>query len=279
MNCANTGAASLSDRSTCELLFLNDSEKQVRRQMGSGDSLMVNRPGLAADQKVFSTAARKGNTRSSATLSEQPMSEHLTRISHLDKSRVKKAGEVCARAFFDYPMQTFLLPKETERAREGPAYFQALVRYVARYGEVYAPSDDIEAVALWLPSETGFFPITNAIYDGLLFRLLAMGVSFNKKHFALDAIRQELHQKNAPLPHHYLNVLAVDPAHQGKRLASKLLNAMFEQTDALGRPCYLETYKALNARIYQRYGFETIERRPIPAMGLECWSMLRPPQS
>jgi ribosomal protein S18 acetylase RimI-like enzyme len=70
----------------------------------------------------------------------------------------------------------------------------------------------------------------------------------------------------------------VDPRHQGKGLARRLLKAMFERLDREGLPCFLETESTTNVAIYKKYGFAVVEEGKIPGTEVPHWAMLREPQ-
>jgi len=83
----------------------------------------------------------------------------------------------------------------------------------------------------------------------------------------------------APVKHWYLAVLAVDPQHQGKGYASKLLNEMLSYIDEEGLPCYLETEGEKNIAMYQHFGFEAADEFAVPGMKDKLVAMLRKPKT
>ena len=87
------------------------------------------------------------------------------------------------------------------------------------------------------------------------------------------------HKKLAPGSHWYLAVLAVDPKHQGKRYASKLLNEMLSHIDKEALPCYLETEGEKNVAIYQHFGFEVVDEFVVPNTTDKLIAMLRQPKA
>ncbi|KAH7028871.1 acyl-CoA N-acyltransferase [Microdochium trichocladiopsis] len=60
-------------------------------------------------------------------------------------------------------------------------------------------------------------------------------------------------------PHWYLEMLATDPAHQGRGAGSRLLRYGCEQADRDGVEAYLEASPG-GARMYHRHGFEEVGR-------------------
>ena len=101
---------------------------------------------------------------------------------------------------------------------------------------------------------------------------------------AEDAINAA-HAKHAPGPHVNVQLMAVAPEHQGKKLCSLLMRAVSAVADEHGLPCYLETSGERNAQIYERFGYEKVERvtvldpkkkRDAPAYD-DFYAMVRPP--
>ena len=78
-----------------------------------------------------------------------------------------------------------------------------------------------------------------------------------------------------PRPHWYLMQIGIDPDHQGKGYASRLIRAMLLKIDKESMPCYLETETEKNVALYQYFDFEVIEEFIVPDTELRLWAMLR----
>ena len=86
------------------------------------------------------------------------MDDGLNGIYRLEKDDVERAARILARAFGNDPLTLHAFSEE-ERSEENLYYFFLIpLKYCLRYGEVYAPSFDIEGVALWLTSDK--YPVT-----------------------------------------------------------------------------------------------------------------------
>lgn len=59
--------------------------------------------------------------------------------------------------------------------------------------------------------------------------------------------------------HFYLGILGVDPVCQGRSYATRLLAPVLARADAEGTLCHLESSKAANVPIYERFGFKLVE--------------------
>jgi len=73
--------------------------------------------------------------------------------------------------------------------------------------------------------------------------------------------------------HCYFGPLAVDAHLQGMGIGSKLLRVFCARMDAAGEDAYLETDKAINVRLYERFGFEVVTEGEV--LGIPNWFMLR----
>ena len=69
-------------------------------------------------------------------------------------------------------------------------------------------------------------------------------------------------------------MIGVDPNHQGKGFASRLIYPMLARMDKEGLPCYLDTNNEGNVKIYEHIGFKLIKKYLIPGTSVLNWSML-----
>jgi GNAT superfamily N-acetyltransferase len=74
----------------------------------------------------------------------------------------------------------------------------------------------------------------------------------------------------------YLEILGVDPAHQGGGLGPRLLAGVLARADREGRACYLETSRPANVGFYGRLGF-AVEREVVLVPGGVPFTMMRRP--
>jgi ribosomal protein S18 acetylase RimI-like enzyme len=78
----------------------------------------------------------------------------------------------------------------------------------------------------------------------------------------------------------YLNLCAVDPAHQGRGIGGQLLARQLDQLDRDRRTAYLVASNLASRRLYQRNGFRFGPRSPmtLPDGHTVMYRGLRPPQ-
>ncbi len=78
-------------------------------------------------------------------------------------------------------------------------------------------------------------------------------------------------------PHLYLQALGTDPSKQGKGFVGAVMRRQLMHADASGLPAFLESTKAANIPIYQRYGFELTGKIELPGGGPIIYPMWRRP--
>jgi GNAT superfamily N-acetyltransferase len=203
------------------------------------------------------------------------MKSELSGLVRLEKSQLKPAAEMMARAFQDNPLSVYFFPDVSERKNKLPYIFQFMISYGLLYGEAYATSPNLEGVAVWLPSEKARMTRRRDIKNEGLSRLFKVERETAAKWRSFDDYVSLLHKRHVPFPHWYLQLLGIAPAYQGKGYAGTLLKAMFTRIDKERLPCFLETDEKGNVSIYQHYGFKVVEEGVVPGSEVTIWAMLR----
>ena len=196
-------------------------------------------------------------------------------IVRLNRSHVKRATKALIRAFWNHPPLQYYFPDKAERERIAPYFFSVSVFNGIRYGEVHATSQDLEGIAVWLPSDN--YPVTlwRLLRSVPLSEILGFGIYRGSRMRGLGQYIDAVHSRLAPFKHWFLQAIGVDPQFQGRGYASKLLRPMLSRIDKEGLPCYLETLEAQNVRLYEHFGFKVIEESNVPDTNLTNWAMLR----
>ncbi len=193
------------------------------------------------------------------------------------------AARMLARAFVHDPLMLFAYGDGSEeRSTEGGYYyFQFPLKYCLHYGEVYAPTSDLEGAAAWMPSDKWpitFWKMIRVTSIWLMMKVVCkFGIGIMNRMMPVGRHLDETHKRLAPFDHLYLQTLGVDPEHQGKGYASRLLKPMFARLDEEGTPCYLETFTEKDVQIYTHFGFEMLEESVVPDTDITSWAMLRQP--
>jgi ribosomal protein S18 acetylase RimI-like enzyme len=199
-------------------------------------------------------------------------------VSPLTDRQVEVAAGQLARAFFDYPLWTWLIPDEARRAKLLPLSALVSVRWGVLMRETYI-TDPAAGIAIWMPpdahdgdldpdgSRTGWHEFERQAGPWIVERLEAMSAEQRPRRD--DAA--------AGQPYWYLPWLGVDPRAQRSGAGSALLAAMFVRTDAASVACILETEKAANVPYYERHGFSVSHEGVVPLGGPPYWTMIRRP--
>ena len=201
----------------------------------------------------------------------------LQRSRRLDAASHRRASAVLARAFFDYALMVYASPDAGRRARGVSTLYGALVSDCLRHGEVYGTQDGA-GVACWLPPERAHLTLLRQLRAGMLALPLRFGPVALRRLIAYDTLGRALHHEHAPMPHWYLAAIGVEPERQGQGVAATLMQPILQRADTEGLPCYLETHREANLRIYEKHGFETAARADPPGHDLPIWAMLRRPR-
>ncbi len=207
------------------------------------------------------------------------MDESVSGLHKLEKTDIDRATEMLARAFYDDPLTLYAYSDGGRESDSLLYFFQFPLKYCLRYGEGYAPTSEVEGVALWLPSNK--YPITfwrtlrTASLWFMFKTIRKIGSGRLKRMAYIGSQIDKAHKRLAPFAHRYLSILGVDPEHQGQGYASKLLKPIFARLDEEGVPCYLDTLTEKNVCIYEHLGFKVLEKIDIPDTDITSWAMLR----
>jgi GNAT superfamily N-acetyltransferase len=203
------------------------------------------------------------------------MSVDLNTICRLKRTQVTPAVAMLDRAFKDYSLNAGLFSDASGEEGKTPSSFLPLIRYGLKFGEVYATSSNLEGVAVWLPSDKVKRTLWRKIRSGDFSMFSLRAKKMRSRLAAFLEYSNSVHRRWAPFPHLYLQLLGVDPVHQGKGYGSVLMKFMFERIDKSRLPCYLETHAAENVPIYERHGFRVVEEGTVPGSQVKAWAMLR----
>ena len=186
------------------------------------------------------------------------------------------ACRVVEQAFASDPALTHLLPDPDKRARTAPHIARAFLRYGMSHGIVWC-TDDVSGVALRRPPGKEHMSLLGILTSGIAWLPFHLGIRGTWRMLMADRETTARHRRLMRGPHWYLWMIAVDPNRQGEGLGGQLMARTFEQADALGVPCYLETSHPRAKSIHEAHGFISREQGVIPGTDLMVWSMVREP--
>jgi len=184
---------------------------------------------------------------------------------------------VLGRAFAEYELLRHYFHDETERHAVANTVAFISLSLCLKYGEVYMSSEKLEGVAAWLPpgkAPFGGWQIVRSVPLRILARFGRQGAG---RMWSYGRFADSLHRRLVPYPHWYLQIIGVDPAHQGEGFSSRLLRPVLERIDLERMPCFLETNNEKNAAIYRRFGFEVLSEDKLPGTEVTSFAMLRKP--
>jgi len=184
---------------------------------------------------------------------------------------------MCARSFRDAPHIEYFFVDERRRDRDAEALFRMRLRYGLLYGEVYATSEQLEGISMWLPSKHASFTMWREIRAGGTRLYRAVGADAVARMTQVSKHNECLRTQSVATPHWFLSLIAVDPDHQRQGHASHLLVPRLRRLDRDPLSCYAETTDRTVLSFYDRLGFDVGEPSVVPGTELAVWPLLRPP--
>jgi GNAT superfamily N-acetyltransferase len=201
----------------------------------------------------------------------------MTDIAQLDAAHSDRAHEALSRAFFDYNVMVYAAPNSAHRAAGVATVYGAILADCLRWGEVYGTTDGVGA-ACWLPPGRPLMTLPRQLRSGMLRLPWRFGLVGFSRLVAYDNMARRLHHLHAANPHWYLAAIGVEPRCQGRGIGGALMQPILARADADRLPCYLETHKPENVRLYQRHGFGICCHAEVPGHPLPIWAMSRNPR-
>ena len=202
------------------------------------------------------------------------MSKDRHSLYRLTKKDVRRASVVLGDAFQHDPVWNAVLGDATPAQRA--AAFETPVRYGLKYGEVYAPTENLEGVTSWLPGRLADMTFWRVLRCGALWAGLKLGPQAARLmgpiFRPIEADRRETMRGRAYI---YLQVLGVAPEYQGQGHGGKLVRALIEKSEQAGLPLYLETETEGNVCLYEHFGFRVVKQISLPIIDLPMWEMVR----
>lgn len=200
-------------------------------------------------------------------------SQQQLHIRKVTRDDVPAVSRLLARAFDDDPFITYLVKQDARRFERMTSLMRlVLTNYTMNLEETYV-TEGFEGAASWnAPSRRPGGLLTDL--RGLPSLVSATGFGgVGQAIRALDLLEQE-HPK---APHYYLEIIGVEPEHQGKGIGSQLMASVLSRADQEGAPAYLENSKERNLPLYERHGFRVTKELHLPKGGPTVWLMWREP--
>ena len=195
------------------------------------------------------------------------------------RGEIIRAGKVLADAFQHDPLWNKIFEGEPDIEKRFRAHSEVPVRYCLKYGEVYAPSEDLEGVVAWVPGKYADMTAWRIIRSGAMGAAMRMGLNASKKLGPIfKPITEDRHEHMVNSNYLYLLVVGVATKLQGKGFGRKLIKAAIEKSEREGLQLYLETETEENMKMYEHFGFRLFKKIMLPIVDLPMWEMARKPK-
>jgi RimJ/RimL family protein N-acetyltransferase len=188
----------------------------------------------------------------------------------------RRIGTVLARAFYDDPVTSWMLPDDRTRLKSLTRAFTGLARhhFLPRGGsEVGRRDGSIGAATLWDPPGR-----RKASRVEELRMAPVMLWSFRSRVPALAQVQELMEEHHPEEPHWYLMLIGSDLSVRGGGFGQALMRSRLDRCDAERVPAYLENSNPKNEAYYLRFGFEVIGEIKLPDGGPPTWPMWRDPR-
>ena len=197
----------------------------------------------------------------------------IDRLYQLTQDDFIPASNMLGDAFREDPIWSEILKNHEEKF---PITFGVPIKYTLKYGKIFAPTSELEALAAWLPTPYVDMTFWRLIRSGSLLVAAKLGQDIGKQ---ISNVFKQITQDRQNLmkgDYVYLYVLGVTPKKHGNGLGTNLVRTMQNNLPPKV-PIYLETESERNVRFYERLGFEVINKFQVPILGLPMWEMVYQP--
>jgi GNAT superfamily N-acetyltransferase len=203
------------------------------------------------------------------------------KIAALARKDIQDSGGILGRAFQDDPAILMMLAESgAEERTEGSAIlFMNQLLTCSRNGSPMIVRDAMGILAAFSLYPPGTYPIPPTEQVKMILLTVLKARLFRRQTWlALGRgikLLDEMQKKHPKDPHYYLEVLGVDPGHQGKGIGSMILGSINEKADKDGVGFYLETAQPRNLPLYKRFGYQIVDQKDV--LGVTLWFMWRNP--
>jgi ribosomal protein S18 acetylase RimI-like enzyme len=195
----------------------------------------------------------------------------------IEKNDVERCVTTLKDAFKDDPLWKEVFRDDPDKDKALTGFFTIPILYWIKFGKVYATSEQIEGVAVWLPGEKSYMGFLGLLRSGAASYGARIGkpsmknLSLLGKHLEPDRKRFMKGKKYT-----YLTIIGVNSTHQGKGYGSILLNKIAAECDEAGE--HLETESEETVKFYEKHGFYIQQKINLSKINVPMWEMVRPPQ-
>ena len=197
----------------------------------------------------------------------------------VQKGDIARASKVLADAFQHDLLWNKIYEGDPDIGKRFHAFFEGGVRYCLKYGEVYAPSENLEGVIGLVPGKYADMNAWRAIRSGTMGVGMRMGLNTAKKMGTIfKPIVKDRREHMAGYAFLYVLVFGVSTGLQGKGFGRQLIGAAIEKSEREGLHLYLDTETEENVKMYEHFGFRLLKKITLPVVELPMWEMVRKPK-
>jgi ribosomal protein S18 acetylase RimI-like enzyme len=197
----------------------------------------------------------------------------------VQKGDITQAGKVLADAFQRDPLWNKIFEGESDLEKRFRAMSEVSVKQGLKYGDVYAPSEDLEGIVAWVPGKYADMTAWQILCSGNMATVMRMGLNALKRMGpALKPVTEDRREHMAGRTYLYLLIVGVATELQGKGFGRKLIDAVIEKSEREGLQLYLDVQVEENVKMYEHFGCRLLKRITIPIFNIPIWEMLREPK-
>lgn len=196
----------------------------------------------------------------------------------IQKKDIPRAGMVLKDAFRDDPVWKAMFENEPAPDQKLLSFFTTPVLYCSTYGEALAVSENLEGISGSVPGRYAEMTAWRMLRSGAIWAGMKTGMKLAMKmKTVFDPMLADRKKNMKGRDYLYLLIIGVAQEHQGRGLGKKLLQNLFDRSKSTNAPVYLETETEGNAAMYEKLGFQVIQKITLPIIGLPMWEMVREP--
>lgn len=208
------------------------------------------------------------------------MNNDLDDLYKVQKTDIKKVGEVLADAFKEDPIWAKFIKDNQIKAHQVKYIFGSPILYALKYGKAYASSSNLEGIAAWFPDTTADMNFWRLVRSGVSRYGLKMGMKASlKMEKIFRPVEKDRKENMKNTSYIYIEIIGVKQEYQKRGFGGKILQVIFEEADKKHIPIYLETSTPQNVKMYEKYGFKILKKITLHELELPMWEMKRDPMN
>lgn len=199
--------------------------------------------------------------------------EKINGLYRLSLKDLDKASEVLSRVFFNDSDTMKILSDDEVRRKKLKHFFRCFIKFGILYGEVYAPSYDLEGISVWIHSSKKDITFPRSLRSGFMGLITKVDGKALKVFSSYGKQMDKATKIVINEEHWFLFIIGVDPKNQRKGYGKRMIEPMLKRVDNEKLPVMLDTNKQVNIGYYERFGFEVVKTYRV--LDNDHWGMVR----